>query len=156
MLPRRIALRCKDVLSGTGFSLWSVDEPRLKPHMLKPVLRDRAGPALSSEPNRVQGFLQVVQTFIQLNVSSPGIGHERQRNTQLGPLGEGHIELHSVGFRLLAERLEVLDLEANVVQPPSFGRHGRRVRFGNEQGYSGYVGGCELTSLCRRGAKDLG
>src|SRR6266850_3138661 len=46
-LLRRFALRCKDVLSSTGFSLWGVDEPRLKPHRLKPVLLDRAGPALS-------------------------------------------------------------------------------------------------------------
>ena len=43
-LPRRIALRCVDALSSTGFSLWSVDEPQLKPHRLKPVLRDRARP----------------------------------------------------------------------------------------------------------------
>src|SRR5882762_4088400 len=48
-LLRRIALRCEDVLCSTGFSLWSVDDPRLKPHRLKPVLRDRAGLALSSE-----------------------------------------------------------------------------------------------------------
>jgi hypothetical protein len=46
-LLRRIALRCVDALSSTGFSLCSVDEPRLKPHRLKPVLLDRAGPALS-------------------------------------------------------------------------------------------------------------
>jgi hypothetical protein len=39
-LLRRIALRCKDVLSSTGFSLCSVEEPRLKPHRLKPVLLD--------------------------------------------------------------------------------------------------------------------
>jgi hypothetical protein len=43
---RRIALRCADALSSTGFSLCSVDEPQLKPHRLKPVLRDRAGHAL--------------------------------------------------------------------------------------------------------------
>jgi hypothetical protein len=36
-----------DALSSTGFSLWSVDEPPLKPHRLKPVLRDCAGPVLS-------------------------------------------------------------------------------------------------------------
>ena len=44
---RRIALRCVDALSSTGFSLCRVDEPQLKPHRLKPVLRDRAGPAPS-------------------------------------------------------------------------------------------------------------
>jgi hypothetical protein len=41
-LLRRIALQCVDALSSTGFSLCSVDEPQLKPHMLKPVLRNRA------------------------------------------------------------------------------------------------------------------
>ena len=43
---RRVALRCKEVLSSTGFSLCAVNGPRLKPHRLKPVLLDRAGPAL--------------------------------------------------------------------------------------------------------------
>ena len=41
-LLHRIALRCADALSSTGFSLCSVDEPQLKPHRLKPVLRNRA------------------------------------------------------------------------------------------------------------------
>ena len=40
-LLHRITLRCVDVLSSTGFSLCSVDEPQLKPHRLKPVLRNR-------------------------------------------------------------------------------------------------------------------
>ncbi len=44
-LLRRIALRCMDALSSTGFSLRTVDWPQLKPHRLKPVLLDRAGPA---------------------------------------------------------------------------------------------------------------
>jgi len=43
----RIALRCVAVLSSTGFSLCTVNGPQLKPHRLKPVLLDRAGPALS-------------------------------------------------------------------------------------------------------------
>ena len=43
----RIALRYMDVLSSTGFSLCTVDSPQLKPHRLKPVLLDRAGPARS-------------------------------------------------------------------------------------------------------------
>ena len=38
-LLHRITLRCVDVLSSTG--LCSVDEPQLKPHRLKPVLRNR-------------------------------------------------------------------------------------------------------------------
>ena len=46
-LLRRIALRCMAALSGTGFSLCTVNGPQLKPHRLKPVLLDRAGPPLS-------------------------------------------------------------------------------------------------------------
>src|SRR3981189_35044 len=46
-LSRRIALRWVAVLSSTGFSLCIVDGLQLKPHRLKPVLLDRAGPVLS-------------------------------------------------------------------------------------------------------------
>src|ERR1700694_2886020 len=91
--------------------------------------------------------LQPVQTFVQLNVSSPGVGQECQGNTQIGPLGERHIELHSVGFSLLAKRLEVFDLESDMVQPPSFGRHGRGVRFCNEKCHSGHVGAANWPRL---------
>ena len=59
-LLHRITLRCVDVLSSTGFSLCSVDEPQLKPHRLKPVLPDRAGPALSMvEVNPTGNFHRV-------------------------------------------------------------------------------------------------
>jgi hypothetical protein len=44
-LLRRIVVRGMEVLSSTGFSLCSVDRPQLKPHRLKPVLLDSAGPA---------------------------------------------------------------------------------------------------------------
>jgi hypothetical protein len=44
-LLRRIVVRCTEVLSNTGFSLCSVDRLQLKPHRLKPVLLERAGPA---------------------------------------------------------------------------------------------------------------
>ena len=46
-LLRRIALRCMAALSGTGFSLCTVNGPQLKPHRLKPVPLDRAGPPLA-------------------------------------------------------------------------------------------------------------
>ncbi len=45
-LLRRIAPRGREVSSSTGFSLCTVAQPQLKPHRLKPVLLDRAGPAL--------------------------------------------------------------------------------------------------------------
>jgi hypothetical protein len=46
-LSRRIALRCVAVMSSTGFSLCIVNGPQLKPHRLKPVLLECAGPVLS-------------------------------------------------------------------------------------------------------------
>ncbi len=42
----RIAPQFTEVLSSTGFSLCTVDWQQLKPHRLKPVLLDRATPAL--------------------------------------------------------------------------------------------------------------
>ena len=44
-LLRRIGVRCMEVLSSTDCRLCSVDRLQLKPHRLKAVLRDRAGPA---------------------------------------------------------------------------------------------------------------
>ncbi len=32
------------VLSSTCFSLWTANKPQLRPHRLKPVLLERAGP----------------------------------------------------------------------------------------------------------------
>ena len=46
-MPPRIAVRCMVISSSTGFSLCTGAGPQLKPHRLKPVLPDRAGPALS-------------------------------------------------------------------------------------------------------------
>ncbi len=41
----RISLRCMEVLSSTGFSLFGVPRPgKSKPHRLKPVLLDRIRP----------------------------------------------------------------------------------------------------------------
>src|ERR1700704_1011480 len=45
-LLRRIAMRCVDAWSSTGFSLCTVNGPQLKPHRLKPVLPHRALPVL--------------------------------------------------------------------------------------------------------------
>ena len=46
-LPRGIVLQRMAVLSGTGFSLCTVNGPQLKPQRIKPVLQDRAGLASS-------------------------------------------------------------------------------------------------------------
>jgi hypothetical protein len=59
-LLRRIALRCEGVLSSTGFSLCTVNGPRLKPHRLKAVLPDRAQPELSLLAENLAGNIQRV------------------------------------------------------------------------------------------------
>src|SRR5467141_1161770 len=46
-LPRGIAVRWMVILSSTRFSLCTAAGPQLKPHRMKPVLLDRAGPVLS-------------------------------------------------------------------------------------------------------------
>ena len=84
---------------------------------------------------------QAVQTFIQLDIGSPGIGYEGQRNAQIGPVRKGHVQLHSIGFQLLAEGLQTLDLETDVVQHPPFGRHGRGIGFRKRQVRTRHVGG---------------
>ncbi len=45
-LLSRIAPRCMEALSSTGFSLCGLSGGKSTVHRLKPVLRDRAGPAL--------------------------------------------------------------------------------------------------------------
>ena len=62
-LLRRIALRCMDALSSTGFSLCTVRGPQLKPHRLKPVLLDREG-FLSRKPGSHWHCLGLIQESI--------------------------------------------------------------------------------------------
>jgi hypothetical protein len=80
-LQRRIALRCMAVLSSTGFSLCTVNGPQFKPHRLKPVLLDRAGPALSLLAVNPAGNIHRVEarnadTFLILWVESLGGGSD--------------------------------------------------------------------------------
>src|SRR5260370_38701850 len=94
----------------------------------------RAGVADGARPKRVPRLLQVVQTFVQIDIRSPGISQERQRNAEIRPLCVGHVELHSSGFRLLSKRLEIFDLESAVITPSSFGRSGLWVRISLHKG----------------------
>ena len=72
-----------------------------------------------------------------------------------GLLVIGHVELHSVGLRLLAKRLEAHDLESNVIQHAPLGRHGRRVGFGERQVRARNVRGVKLARVSRLGAEHL-
>ena len=62
-LPRGIVLRRMTVLSSTGFSLCTVNEPQLKLHRLKPVLLDREG-FLSRKPGSHWDCLGLIQESI--------------------------------------------------------------------------------------------
>ena len=59
-LLRRIVLRCREVSSSTGFSLCTVDWRQLKPHRLKPVLLDRAGPVLQLPMVKPSGNFRIM------------------------------------------------------------------------------------------------
>jgi len=60
-------------------------------------------------------LLDVGESFRHFDVRSPGIFDERDRDAQLGHLGIGTIQFDALGFELLRERLEVFDLEADVI-----------------------------------------
>src|SRR5262245_56698292 len=67
------------------------------------------------------------RTLVQLDVRTPGIMNERERTARLGILRVRPIELNAGGFEFLAERFEVLHIEADMVEHASFGRDGSTV-----------------------------
>src|SRR5437588_7670113 len=92
-------------------------------------------------------YLQLAQALIQLDIRSPRIRDERERNAQIWPVGIGHVELDPGCFGLLTKCLQVLDLETDVVKFAPFGAHGRRIGFRERQVHSRQVGGLELPAL---------
>src|ERR1700682_6183579 len=60
-------------------------------------------------------LLEVGESFRHFDIRSPGIFDERNRDAKLGHLGVGTIQSDALGFELLRERLEVFDLEADVI-----------------------------------------
>src|SRR5437660_9858325 len=101
-------------------------------------------------------YLQLAQAFIQLDIRSPRIRDERERNAQIRPMGIGHVELDPGCFGLFAKCLQALDLETDVIEFASFGAHGRSIAFRERQVHSRQVGGLELPALARLGAKCFG
>ena len=60
-------------------------------------------------------LLKVGQSFGHFDIRSPRIFDERDRYAKLGNLGVGTIQFDALGFELLRERLQVFDLEADVI-----------------------------------------
>jgi hypothetical protein len=63
---------------------------------------------------------KLVETLCQLDVSTHRISQKRDSNPETGNLPIGHIEFHAARFELLAERLQVLHFESDMVDraPP--------------------------------------
>src|SRR5215468_11119584 len=66
-------------------------------------------------------LFDVGEPFRHLDVRPPRILDERDRDAELRHLRIGTIELDAVGLELLRKRLEVLDLEADVIDRPARG-----------------------------------
>src|SRR5262249_43952837 len=71
-------------------------------------------------------LLDCPKPFRHLDVRSPGIFDERDGDPEFRHFRVGTIELDAVGFELLRERLEVLHLEADVIQRAAGRADGRR------------------------------
>jgi hypothetical protein len=61
------------------------------------------------------GNLHLIQAFVQFDISAPRIGDERQSDTQVRPLGVGHVEFLSVGLGFLAKCLQAHNLKSDVI-----------------------------------------
>ena len=80
----------------------------------------------------VSSLLQRVRPFVQLDVCAPGIVNKRKRGPGLGILRVGPVQLDARRLEFPAERFQVLDVEADVIEHPSSGGNRRHVRAGNQ------------------------
>jgi hypothetical protein len=71
-------------------------------------------------------LLDVDEPFRHFDIRSPGIFDERDRDAKLRHLGVGAIQFDALGFELLRERLEVFDLEADMIDRSAGRADGRR------------------------------
>ena len=83
----------------------------------------------------------------QLDVGAPRIGEERDRRRRVRNLRVRPIELDAGRLELLAERLEVLHLEAEVIERAPLRADGRRVGLRERQVHARQIGGVELPAL---------
>ncbi len=100
-------------------------------------------------------MLQRVRPFVQLDVCAPGIVNKRKRGPGLRILRVGSVQLDAGGLEFLAERFQVLDVEADVIEHSSLCGNRRHVRAGKNQICSGQVSGFVLSSHAGLGAEYL-
>jgi hypothetical protein len=60
--------------------------------------------------------LDVLESFVQLNVRAPRIGDERQSDVQCRYGAKGHRQLDALRLEVLAELFQVPDLESDVIE----------------------------------------
>src|SRR4029450_10802385 len=97
--------------TGGGDGCPESDPARNRPASAMCAATDFAITEILPRASRRDALLNLVQPFGQLDVRAPGILDERDRDVEGGDLAIGDIELDAVGFELLGERLEILDLE---------------------------------------------
>src|SRR5262245_9617450 len=77
----------------------------------------------------MQPSLVLVEPFGELDVGAERVGQKRDCQAEIGCFPEGDVELHARRLKLLAERFEVPDLEADVIDDAALGAgRGRRAR----------------------------
>src|SRR3972149_7691502 len=64
--------------------------------------------------------LQSGKTLGQLDIGSPGVEEKGDRHFELGPFGVRPVESHSLRLQLLAQGLQSLDFEADVIDGAPF------------------------------------
>src|ERR1700676_96652 len=146
-----------------GFLSWARESFRHPASGLKQTKPKRTQPPAQRRPDqlslafRAPGLkgLQLVQAFVQLDISAPGIRDKRERNPQIRARSIGHIELDPGGFSLLAKRLQVLDLETDMVESPAFSSYCWSVGFRERQVHARQIRRLELPSLAWLGAERL-
>src|SRR4051812_48124807 len=92
-------------------------------------------------------LLHLRETFGELDVGSPGIREESDGDSHARYLPIGRIELDASVLQFLRERLQIADLEADVVEGAAFGGGSFRIGLGEGEIDAGEVGGFEPAAL---------
>src|SRR5262245_35311714 len=95
-----------------------------------------------------------VRPLVELDIGAPRIGNESKRGAR-ALLRVGPVELDAGGFELRDEGLEVLHVEADVVEGAALGRDGRRVRLVEPQLRARNVGDRRIVARRGLGAENL-
>src|SRR5215471_20930035 len=84
-------------------------------------------------------LLEIGESFRHFDIRSPGIFDKRDRDAKLRNLGVGTIQFDALGFELLRERLEVFDLEADMIDRSAGRADGRSRRRREVQEHAGQL-----------------